>query len=399
MPRTSPASLDLTGLYVLPMVAGFLVIYLNLDELVSDGLGNPVEKFLLFLAGAAFLASRPIYIGNLAFFLVFAAIPALMLLGVDYYQVSFDRFLRGYFSFLVPWLFLLARPTVGDASFVLRALAFAPLFCVGLGLAYEAIGAWSVFHQGFTGALRLQGSTIPAFLAAGGALGAFAAVCCARHFDQRFFVLAVVNLALVALTGGRMGLAIGLLACGFVVLLRYRITPALILKGVIAVILGIIGVVLFTPDLVLRLLADTDSGRGLLRAAIIQVWANYPNFGIGLGHQTLIVPENIVRITTTVAAHNEYIRLGVEIGLIGLALLSMTFVAFAIFLIASGPKKGDLLLPIAMALFALYALTDNALSLSVIFGLMTVAYFERHVGGDGPRRITLNLLRRRPPGR
>ena len=194
-----------------------------------------------------------------------------------------------------------------------------------------------------------------------------------------------------------MALAIALLAGGFIVLTRYRITPALILQGVVAVVaLVAVGFMAF-PDLIHRIQSDTDSGRGPLWAALIHVWNNHPYFGIGLGHQTLVVPESVLRYVLTIAAHNEYIRLGVEIGWVGLGLLGAAIAALMYVNWASPPKRGDLLFPLMCLLFLLFSYSDNALSLPTIFGLMTAAYFEKFVGVDKPQRILFMPFQIRPP--
>ena len=298
---------------------------------------------------------------------------------------------------MAPWLLMTASLKERDALTFLAAFSFSPVLCVGLGFVVDALGMWSMFHHSYEGAIRLQGSTIPAFLAAGSALACFTALCCARHMDQRYFLLAVVNLAILALTGGRMALAIGLLACGFFVMFRYRITWGLLIKGLLAVsILVAVAFVAF-PDLIHRLANSTDSGRGMLWSALIHVWDNHPYFGIGLGHQGTVVPAHVVKRVTTNAAHNEFIRLGVEIGWVGLSLLISVILVFILTNWLSAPKRGDPVFPVMCLLFLLFCYSDNALSLPTIFGLMTAAYCEMFVGVDRPRRIPLKLFRRKPP--
>lgn len=391
--------LELGDLAVLPLIAGFYVVYLNLDEVVAPGLANQAEKGLLFIAAIALLLARPLAPARLYLLLAFAAIPAISLIGTDFLYASTGRFIRGYISYLAPWMLLTVLLRERDARLFMIALAVAPIFSVALGFVYETIGQWKLFHYSYDGANRLQGSTIPAFLAAGSALGAFAALAVARHHDQRYLIVVLVNLAILALTGGRMALVIALLAIGFFVLCRYRITTGLVTQGVVAVgVMAAAAFVLF-PDLIARLSHDDDSGRGMLWATVLRVWDAHPYFGIGLGHQGMIVPESVSKWVTTTAAHNEYIRLGSEIGWVGLILLGLVFVAFIWVNWMHGPKRGDPLFALMCLLFLLFSYSDNAVSQPTMFGLMVAALYERGLGVGRPARVPFNLnpFRRRPP--
>lgn len=393
-----PASgLDFGDFAVYPLILGFTVVYLNLDEVVAQGLGNQSEKALLILAAILFLISRPLPPSRLYLTLAFAAAPAIALIGTDFLYASTGRFVRGFVSYMSPWLLMAFWVREREARLLMIALSFAPLFCVGIGFVYETVGLWELFHKSYDGAVRLQGSTIPAFLAAGAALGVFACMVCARHYDQRYFLLAVVNLAILALTGGRMALVIALLGAGFYVLARYRITVALVMQGVAAVAVMVVSAFALFPDLIARLSESGDSGRGDLWAVVWRVWEAHPYFGIGLGHQGMIVPESVSKWVTTTAAHNEYLRLGCELGWVGLTLLGIVLTLFILVNTLLAPKKGDPMFALMCLLFLLFSYSDNALSLPTMFGLMVAALYERSIGVGQPARIPFNPFRRRPP--
>ena len=395
----SLSRMPLADFAVLPLILGFFVVYLNLDEVAAPGRGNQAEKGLLLIGAILVVLTRPIAPAKLYVTLALAAVPAISLIGTDFLYATSGRFIRGFISYMVPWLMMMVLLRERDAKLFMVALALAPIFSCCLGFLYETVGVWKMFHYSYDGANRLQGSTIPAFLAAGSALGAFAALAVARHYDQRYLFVVLANLAILALTGGRMALAIALLALGFFVLTRYRITTGLITQGVVAVgVMAVAAFVLF-PDLIARLSHDDDSGRGMLWATVIRVWDAHPYFGIGLGHQGMIVPESVSKWVTTTAAHNEYIRLGSEIGWVGLTLLGLVYVAFMWVNSMHGPKQGDVLFPLMCVLFLLFSYADNALSQPTMFGLMVAALYERGLGVGRPARIPFspNPFRRRPP--
>lgn len=383
-----PTRTDLGPLAIYLVLAGHYVMFVNLDDITGvDSFSNPIEKAMLFVGALYIALTRPLPLGRLMFLLSFAAVPAVSLLGTEYMRVDTGTFIRGFISYIVPWMLMTAIPREREALIYLKWLTFVPLFSVAVGIGLDAAGINDLWWQGYDGAVRLQGSTVPAFLSASAGLAAFSAMLLGRHVTWRYFILVAVNLIILALAGGRMGLAICLLSLGFVVLTRYKLTAFVLIGGVVGAVAMIGGAFLFLPNLILRLTENTDGGRALLWGTVSHVWHNYPYFGIGLGHQTQIVPSYVVKLTTTYAAHNEYLRLGVEIGWVGLIGFTALFISWMIFTWLNPPKAGDFLFPIVCLLFAVFCYTDNALSLPVIFGMMVAAYMERFIGVDKPLRI------------
>lgn len=392
-----PIRMDLGSLAMGGIIFGFYFTFLGLDNVIDRGFSNPMEKAVLLASGLFFLATRPMDTTRFLILLAFTAIPAISLLGTDFHHTSSDRVIRGYISYMVPWVLMTASPRESDAVMFMKALCWIPLFSTVMGYVLEMGGFTTLFYLGHDGANRLQGSTLPAFIASSGSLAVIACAMCARHVDQRYWLLALVNLFLIALSGGRMGIAISFIGAAAVVLTRYRITFGLIVSGVVGAA-SLVGLAFIaTPDLILRIIEDSDSGREMLWASIVHVWDNHPYFGIGLGHQTMIVPENVIRYVITVAAHNEYIRIGVELGWVGLCLMSVLFVLMLLYNVLQTPKAGDVLILVLGMLFALFSYSDNALSLPTIFGLFVLGYYERFVGLGRPARIPLQLLRKKPP--
>src|SRR5438094_493220 len=74
------------------------------------------------------------------------------------------------------------------------------------------------------------------------------------------------------------------------------------------------------------------SGRGLLWPQFEMAAGLSPWFGWGVGAGNLVIPSTgqVARILHTWAAHNEYLRIDVEGGAIGEALLIGLFAAWAI---------------------------------------------------------------------
>jgi O-antigen ligase len=107
------------------------------------------------------------------------------------------------------------------------------------------------------------------------------------------------------------------------------------------------------------------SGRELFWAVLVFSWMASPWFGLGLGSSTVVLtavfPEEMGLV-----AHNEYIRLGTDTGLVGLTLFAMAMIAWVRVSVRAGLRSDvrtqEMVLPALaiMVAWAVIALTDNA---------------------------------------
>ena len=152
--------------------------------------------------------------------------------------------------------------------------------------------------------------------------------------------LVVMVIALV-LTRSRMGNSsffISLLVAGVVgLLLAKRATKSMVilLVSLIAVDVFIVGTYFGTQRVVERIAQTTaeTEDRGAVAGYALHMWKDYPVFGSGLGSFPVVFPRYSAERTQVsyTHAHNDYLELGAETGVIGLALLGlmvlMSFVA------------------------------------------------------------------------
>jgi O-antigen ligase len=129
------------------------------------------------------------------------------------------------------------------------------------------------------------------------------------------------------------GLVVGLsIAIGLAHLANRRPTLTAVLAG--SVTAALVGTAIATVGPALRTIATTrlnlDSfGRsGAARAALGMV-ADHPLFGVGPGRARFMWTDAVGRAVVARYAHNEYLQLMVEMGVIGLALLLVLLVSLA----------------------------------------------------------------------
>jgi teichuronic acid biosynthesis protein TuaE len=257
------------------------------------------------------------------------------------------------------------------------AIAAMPIFSVLLGIGLQGAGVLSLFRG--PGPPRLQGATIAAWLGT----FAFAAViaCAILQRREHWRWARWVGLADVAILGATLtrGAVLALVIAAAPWLARYvkRQARAKGAAGIVRlatlVALALVGAALLLPGLRARNESSTSyvAGRGAAHDATsgrLQAWtfayeqakANLL-FGRGLGAGP-IVGKSPGGPSGFTAQHNEYVRMLLEVGLLGGLLLILAMASSMVATVRRAPPlvRGEL--TAVLVAFAVYSITENTLS-------------------------------------
>ena len=127
--------------------------------------------------------------------------------------------------------------------------------------------------------------------------------------------------------------------------------------------------------------AGNLSGRELLWPPFERAAEASPWFGWGVGAGNAIIPPDseLARMIQSWAAHNEYLRLSVEGGQLGRALLIGMFVLWVVTHTRQLCRTDRIIIRLALAAFAVHAYTDNVLiaTTACVFFAFTTGVFAR----------------------
>ena len=296
--------------------------------------------------------------------------------------------LRSLIGSAAPFVFCFSRVPLEWARGMIRMTMWIPLLTVIGGGVLDGLGVHPLFTQ--SGGWRLAGLGHPAFLG-GFCLSAIYAGLFELLRDSRRGDLALlgVNFVLLVATGARAPM-IYAAAVTLIVLLatrspafpaRTRLLLVLSLCAVVPLILVVAGSL---PQVRLFNLLTSDdagnlSGRDILwpvfeRAADASPWLGW---GLGAGNVIIAPGSDVAELIGTRAAHNEYLRMGVEGGDIGRSLLIGCFLLWGLRGSAALPRDQKLLMALIFVAFACHAYTDNLListSACIFFALLTAVF-------------------------
>ncbi len=273
--------------------------------------------------------------------------------------------LRSLIGSASPFLFSFTRLPENVCRAIIWAILWGPLCAIGFNLILTAAGLdhMYVFEQG---ALRLGATGQPPFLAGFALIGLYAALVETLTNPRRGILAALaINFTIILLTGARAPLAIACFEILALLILQRRLvllaaagtlaTAALLFSGSLGFI-RIIGLTQLGE-------AANLSNRNLVWPYFQQAFWSSPFVGWGVGAGKIIIPvtSQLNSLLGTNAAHDEYLRIGTEGGMLGLALL--------IALIALWVRRGTA--PMAPAPrwltrlifigFAVHSATDNTM--------------------------------------
>ncbi|MBV9656336.1 MAG: O-antigen ligase family protein [Acetobacteraceae bacterium] len=294
--------------------------------------------------------------------------------------------LRSLAGSVAPFVFSFVRTPVRWSSAVIRCVRWLPCILVAAGAALAVAGVHPAFvdQSGF----RLQATGIPAFLGGFAEIAIFACLLEAmRNGRASDLWLLGVNIGVLVLAGARMPMAVT--SAVALAMLLFLPSPAvrvghrlpIILGAAIVVPIAIAAAGELSDIRLFHVLSDVGSmsGRDLLWPLFLQAWEEQPLLGHGLGAAKVIVsPDSAVaHLTGTTAPHNEYLRIGVEGGVVGLALLVACLVAWTVAHTSRMPALDRRALRLVMIGLAVHAATDNLListTASVLFAWVSAAF-------------------------
>lgn len=354
-----------------------LAMDIQLDILAASGaaggvgtLGAAVVKVIPF-GIAAMLCLRYGFAPAINWpFLAFALVAAISLAVLPIGRVStFGEMVRSFIGSTAPFVLAFAAAPRTFWSALCKAAVLVPLISAAVGL---FVAAPLGFYDAFDANWRFQGLHSPPFLAGFCTTAVFAATLeYLRSFRTRWLVLGGAALAVLLATQARAPtIAVLLFLLVVFALSGPRILPAkrkldLAMGGLLpaAVLLG--PILVFGLD---RFLGGNDawsqfSGRDIIWPYFLDAIETRPVFGYGLGAGKLIVnPEDpLIRLIGSSAAHNEYLRLAVDAGIVGAAAI---FGAIALWVWAGtrGVSAADrLVLRAALLTALLHSGFDNTL--------------------------------------
>jgi O-antigen ligase len=303
--------------------------------------------------------------------------------------------LRSLLGSVAPFAFAFARLPPRWGSPIVRATVWIPLLSVAGGGALSLAGLRPLFVD--SGGLRLAGLGQPAFLA-GLCLPAIYACLIELYRDGRWrwLLLLAANFLILVLTGARAPMACATavtgLTFGFVrsdaFPWRKRILPMLLAAALVP-LLAVVARDLAMVRLFNLLSGDAGnlSSRDLLWPPFEQAAAASPWFGWGVGAGNAIIPPDseLALLIRSWAAHNEYLRMAVEGGQLGRALLIALLVLWVVHHTRRLERTDALIMRLVFVAFAVQAYTDNVLiaTTACVFFAFVAGIFARPGQGLG----------------
>lgn len=299
----------------------------------------------------------------------FAAIAGMGAVAGIHPALSSEEMLRSLAGSVTPFLLFFCVMPSGWGQAIRRAICWVPLLSVVLGLMLDLAGQRPLFVD--SGGARLAALGHPAFLAGVCLPAIYTGVLRWLHTASGGTALLTgVNLAILFLTGARAPTAYAALVIAITMLAAQQAAMpfahrlVVVIAGAVAIpVLLVLGETYSSLRLFAVLAGEAGhlSGRDLLWPAFEAASAQAPWFGWGLGAGNVIIPHDghIAQLLHTWAAHNEYLRLQVEGGYIGLILFIGLFVAWVTSHTRRLPGLERLTMRLIFVALAAHAVTDN----------------------------------------
>lgn len=371
---------------------GFFII--NAGAVLRVEAVNVLEKGAFLIAATLYVTSRP----RSNVILILLALNCLLIFFLGYFTTypgfSWSTLIKSLNQFFIIYMLLASVPTESDRDAFLKIAAWMPVASALLGVLYQAAGLRAAFGYEFSsGLMRFQGSLIPAYLAGVAMCGTFASLQLALANRPLFFGVAAANFLILLLTGGRAALATTVVVCGLSFYLKPRVSMKLKTVGtMVGFGFGVLMLIVMWERLATRFESSGANGRDIMWPFLESLAAQYPWTGVGFGHQYFTVPREVFILVGSQAAHNDYVRIMLELGYVG-SVIFYVLLIFAVFWTWLSPhvNRNPIVL-ITFAGFLFLSRTDNALATPayfplIILGVMaSIRYPDRVAAQERPLR-------------
>jgi O-antigen ligase len=355
-----------------------LDIQTSMSAGVGGSLGAALVKTVPFaMAGALLLRYGPTSDINWPF-LAFIAIAGLSIAILPMGRIATNAdMVRSFIGSTAPFAlgFVLAPRRVW--TMVVRGAAVVPIISALVSVLTTAAGIWPWFDIGG----RFQGMHTPPFLGGFCVTAIFAATLeYLRGFKLQWLIIGGLDLAILLLTQARAPLIAVALFLGIIFLFSSRhVFPLqrkvdLAMGGMIPGLLALGPAIYFAFDRIAGM-SDNMSGRDIIWPYFLEAIEARPLFGFGLGAGKLIVnPEDpTIRLLGSNAAHNEYLRLAVDAGIIGCAAIFLSIILWVWTGANKAPPADRLVLRAGLLAALVHSGFDNTLIAST--ALMQFSFF------------------------
>lgn len=320
-------------------------------------------------------------------------------LGHGFYPgLTLSDSVRSLIGAVAPFAFTFCRLPRRWSAAVIEATIWIPTLIMVFGALLTAAGVRPFLAPDAEGSVRLAGPTLPAFLGGFAMIATYAALIeLYRNGRSRYLYLMALNLVILVGTGARSPLACAVLVTG-IAFLAIRSTSFTMRKRVLPLILALLSlpilIVVAATSNSVRLLtilsggnAQGLSGRDIIWPFFEAAFARSPIVGWGLGAGKAVMdPDSLtVKLLGTTAAHNEYLRMGVEGGYVGITLVMLFMTLWTWHWTARIMRSDRIIIRLVMLGFALQSITDNTLiapTASVLFTWMSAVFARGNVEAD-----------------
>ncbi len=310
------------------------------------------------------------------------------------FGLTFGETARSFIGTVAPWTLGFARMPLYIAAAFLTMIELLPLIQIVVGGLLEAAGIRTLLDVG--GRLRALKNppTLAHFSLWAIVVGTAQLL---RTGRMRHMVLLGLNGVILLATGARAPTAYAALFCGLCLL--FMTTPRfggwrrmlVILTSAVVLVAGLTAMMTMGPIRALGVAGEVGaSGRDLIWPLFVDAIRQEPFFGHGIGAARFVLNEEdpLAELIGTTAAHNEYLRIATDVGLVGLAVFVASMVAWCLTLSRPLVRRERFMLRFAFLIFALLSITDNTIiSLtSLVFVSFAVAFSARGAAEQELRR-------------
>ncbi len=284
-----------------------------------------------------------------------------------------------------PFAFGFVKMTPAFRRAAVRTVTFGPLANLAAGAVLNLLQLHAIATME-GGAFRLAGAGLPAFLGGFALIAIYAGLLellslrAPNPFPEA--MLLTVNFAILLLTGARTPLALASMLILGVLIAQRRLMAVAAAGAMMALAIPFLGRFSFlrVADLLQAGQAGNLSNRDLIWPYFEAAIAASPWFGWGVGAGKVVVPpgHGIAQLIGTNAAHNEYLRIGCEGGLVGSCLVILGMGLWVYRGTKHLPYAQAWLMRVVFIAFAVHSATDNTLiaTTSSLMFIWTSAVFS-----------------------